>query len=209
MPRLLVITLVVLATFFWGGSFIASKIVVTYVAPVTAASIRFIIAALLLIMIVLYRKSYSIKVIKENILAYFLLGFLGIAAFNFCLFLGLKYTSPINGALIMATNPLVTLLLTALLFQEPIRRNQKIGILLSFMGVSIVLTNGDIKLLLALDIAPGDGIIMIGNICFALYAIVNKRFVKHHDPLLTTTMSMIIGAFILVLFLPFEPSIAI
>jgi len=49
--------------------------------------------------------------LKQNGLMYVVLGFIGIFGFNALFFLGMKHTSPVNGALIMATNPLVTAIL--------------------------------------------------------------------------------------------------
>ena len=51
----------------------------------------------------------------------------------------MKHTEAMNGALIMATNPLVTTLLASVILREKIVKRQGIGMLLALIGVVLCL----------------------------------------------------------------------
>lgn len=51
-------------------------------------------------------------------------------------FKGLSLTYPINGALIMTTNPILVLLMAALLLKEKIGWNKVVGIILGITGAA-------------------------------------------------------------------------
>ena len=100
----------------------------------------------------------------------------------------------------MATNPLVTMLMAALILKDPIRTNQRIGMIFSFLGVAIVISHGFLNMLLHFKISVGDLIILGANLCWALYSVLSRRYVKKSTPLMTTAMTMSIGALILLAF---------
>ena len=199
------VLLIILTTFFWGTNFNAGKIVVTHVMPLTASAIRFFIAAVVMLIICLPHIKSLPGIFKKNALMFILLGVIGVAGFNGLFLLGLKYTSPINGALIMGTNPLVTTLLAALILKERVKYNQKMGMLVSLVGVVIVITHGSWDKLVHLRVEKGDWIILIANICWASYGIFNRRYVKSSTALVTTTCTMVIGTLLLLLISFFEP----
>ncbi|MCD6048358.1 MAG: EamA/RhaT family transporter [Gammaproteobacteria bacterium] len=199
MARVLAFILAGLSALFWAGNMIAGKLIVSFVAPLPAAAVRFIIASILLVLILVFFEKNYWPVIKKNLGVYALLGLIGIAGFNYFLFLGLKYTSAVNGALIMATNPIVTLLLSALILKEKIKSYQKIGIIFSLAGVVIVITHASIDMLIHLHISIGDAIILAGNICWALYSVLSKRFVQGGTAIINTSTSIIIGTLILLI----------
>ena len=67
----------------------------------------------------------------------------------------MKYTEAVNGALIMATNPLVTTLLASVILREKIVKRQGIGMLLALIGVVFVLTQGSFTILPHLSFSKG------------------------------------------------------
>lgn len=201
MSKLNATLLVILSTLFWGINFHTGKYVVGYISPLDGAALRFSLASIVILAMLLVKESPLTiwRAIQQQWKAYTVLGIVGIAGFNGLFFWGLKYTSAVNGALIMATNPLVTVLLSALILKDNIRMNQYIGMCLSLVGVIIVITQGKWVMLRHFQIASGDWIIMGANVCFALYGVLCRRYLKESKPLITTAMTMIIGAVILLL----------
>lgn len=199
MSKSVAILLVVLSTLFWGINFHAGKYVVNYLSPLDGAAVRFSLASIVILVMLFMKESpVDIKLaFKKNWKAYLILGIIGVAGFNGLFFWGLKYTTAVNGALIMATNPLITVLLSAFILKDPIRLNQYIGMSLSFLGVILVITQGSGVLLRHFHIALGDWIIMGANICFALYGVWCRRYLRESKPLMTTAITMIIGVIVL------------
>jgi drug/metabolite transporter (DMT)-like permease len=198
MSKSLTITLVALTALFWGASFNVGKYIVEYLPPLTAASIRFTLASVLILAIMFWKEKNILANIKNNWLAYIIIGVVGVAGFNGLFFLGLKYTSAVNGALIMATNPLVTMLLAAVLLKEPISKSQRAGILLSLVGVLIVIAQGSMLVLLNMKMSLGDGIIFAANVCWAMYGVLGRKLVKDSSPLISTAMTMCTGTIALI-----------
>lgn len=191
------ILLVTLSALFWGTNFNVGKMIIQHLSPLTAAAVRFTLASAIIIPIMGYAETNTLQAVKRNFFTYIVLGVIGVAGMNGLFFWGLKYTTPINGALIMATNPLVTVLLARLLFNVPIHKNQKLGMLFSLFGVLVVITNGSLDMMLHLKMSIGDAIIMGGNVCWAFYGVYGKRSLRESTPLMTTTTSMTIGAMVL------------
>lgn len=200
MSKRITIFLVILSTVFWGANFNAGKLVVEHISPIIAAALRFSLASLLITFLVFFKETHVIETFKNNWKVFIVLGIIGVAGFNGLFFYGLQSTTPVNGALIMATNPLVTLILASFLLKEPIHLNQRIGIFFSLMGVVIVVTHGSLEMLLHLKIAVGDLVIMAANICWGLYGVLSRRYIKNSKPLITTASTMVIGTLFLMLF---------
>ncbi|NWK67693.1 EamA family transporter [Bacillus paramycoides] len=179
---------------FTGGTFNASKYAVQYFEAIHIAAWRFGIAALMMLCLLKIRKDFELEVWRQNRAYYLLLGIVGVFGFNFFFFLGMKHTEAINGALIMATNPLVTTLLGSVILREKIIKRQGIGMLLALLGVVFVLTQGSFAILQNLSFSKGDFYILLGNICWALYGVLSRRFIKTGSPIQTTTYTMTTGA---------------
>ena len=181
------------ATFFWGTNFNAGAYIIKSMAPISASMERFAISTLLLVLIFGLAGKLRLSTLKNNLLAFIGLGLLGFTAFNLATFFGLQTTTPINGALILATTPLWTMIFAVLLEGERIDRGRAIGLVLGLLGVGLVITRGDIQVLLGLKVATGDAIILAGSIAWAANMVGTRRFVKDATPLETTTFSMLFG----------------
>lgn len=188
---------------FTGGTFNVSKYAVQYFSAVHIAAWRFGIAAFVMLCILIVRKNFEREIWKQNIGYYVLLGLVGVFGFNFFFFLGMKHTEAINGSLIMATNPLVTTILASVILRERIVKRQAIGMLFALLGVIFVITQGAFSALQNLAFSKGDFYILLGNICWGLYGVLGRKFIKNGNPLQTTTYTMTVGAiaFIMVSFM--------
>ncbi|MGE8207319.1 DMT family transporter [Heyndrickxia sp. NPDC080065] len=185
---------------FTGATFNLAKYTVGYFSPSSAAAWRFGLAAVAMLIILIFTEGIKKSQLQNNTGSYVVLGIVGIFGFNALFFVGLKYTAPVNGALIMGLNPLLTTIFARIILGNNITKNQVIGILFSFVGVLLVITQGSIETIRTLSISGGDLIIFAGNVCWALYGVLGRRLVKDGTPLSTTTYTMIVGAVCLTVF---------
>lgn len=131
---------------------------------------------------------------RRNLLPLAAMALLGIFGFNIAFFYGLQTTSPINGALIMTLNPTITVVLTALVLGEAVTWRQLLGLALSMTGVVTVVTGGSWSALLRhAHFALGDGLILLGNLCWVAYSVIGKRSIRQLSALQTTTATTIMG----------------
>jgi len=191
---------------FTGATFNLAKYSVHYFSAASAAAWRFGIAALVMVLILGFQKQIKIKTIKTHWKMYILLGIIGIFGFNTFFFLGMKYTSPLNGALIMGTNPLVTALFAYFILKNPITKQQMLGITFALIGVILVLTQGSLEIIRTLSISKGDLLILAGNICWALYGVLGRKYLNGSSSMETTTYTMVIGSLCLMILTVFLPS---
>ncbi|MGV3465180.1 MAG: DMT family transporter [Heyndrickxia sp.] len=179
---------------FTGATFNLAKYTVVYFSPSSAAAWRFGLAAAVMLIILIFTEGIKKSQIQKNAVSYIVLGLIGIFGFNALFFVGLKYTSPVNGALIMGLNPLLTTIFARIILKDHITKKQVLGICFAFIGVLLVITQGSIETITTLSISIGDVIIFAGNVCWALYGVLGRRFVRNGTPLSTTTYTMVIGA---------------
>ncbi|MEO2222695.1 DMT family transporter [Priestia megaterium] len=191
---------------FTGATFNLAKYAVHYFSPASAAAWRFGIAALVMVLILGFQKQIKSKTIMTHWKMYILLGIIGIFGFNAFFFLGMQYTSPLNGALIMGTNPLVTALFAYFILKNPITKQQMLGISFALLGVILVLTQGSLEIIQTLSISKGDLLILAGNLCWALYGVLGRKYLNGSSSMETTTYTMIVGSLCLVILTVFSPS---
>lgn len=179
---------------FTGASFNLAKYTVNYLSPITAAAWRFGCAAVILFFLLLFTEGVNKAVVKRNLIWYIVLGIVGIFGFSTLFFAGLSYTSSVNGSLIMGLNPLLTIIFARFLLNDKITKEQIIGTVLAFIGVLFVITQGSMETVRSLSFSIGDIIIFAGNICWALYGVLGRRFIHNGTALSTTTYTMMVGA---------------
>ena len=195
------ILLATLSTIFWGANFNVSKILLGYLSPLNLATLRFLCSFILIFPVILFieNRNNIKQMIQQDFGVHVALSIIGVVGYNTLIFEGLKYTTPINAALIMATNPLLTMLLARLFLKEIMSINQKIGAFISFISVGLIITHGSLTELLNLQLSVGDIIVMLANICWALYGVLARCYLKQSSPLITTASTMCIGSVILML----------
>jgi drug/metabolite transporter (DMT)-like permease len=179
---------------FTGATFNLAAYAVHSFSPSGAAAWRFGIAAVVMLALLAMREKGNFGALRRNAGLFLLLGIVGVFGFNLLFFVGMKHTSPVNGSLIMATNPLVTTVLAALLLHEKITFRQWAGMLGSLAGVLLVITHGSWEIMRTLSLNSGDLAVLGGNLCWALYGVLGKRFIRASTNLANTTYTMVVGA---------------
>ena len=127
----------VLATLFWGFSFVWFKQAFLFYKPITVVFLRLIVASILLnIYIKISGKTQRIA--RQDFKLFLLLAFFE----PFCYFLGesfgLTFVSATVGAIIIATIPLFTPFFTYFLIKEKITIYGVLGLIISFFGVLLI-----------------------------------------------------------------------
>jgi len=181
--------LMIFATFCWGLNFPLAQMVVAEVHPLEAASVRFTLAALVLVVMAGYQRQ-TIPLVRHG----FVLGLLalvGVAGFNMLFFLAMQKTSAVNGALIMGTNPLVVALLAAWTLGERPNLRHLIALPFAFVGVAVVVMGGHGA---SLSLSAGDMLMIGANLAWATYNVMARRYMPVGSPVGNTAAIMIFSA---------------
>ncbi len=182
---------------FWGGTFIAGKLLSQNVDPYSAAFLRFSIASLCLVCLTIKIEGHLPGLKPDKIIIIFLLGLSGIFFYNLFFFSGLKYIQANHASLIIATNPIFITLCSALFFKESLNKNKIVGLSLSVAGALIVISNGNILDILNLKLEKGELLIFGCVASWVIYSILGKKAMYDLSPLVSVCYSSIAGTILL------------
>ena len=157
------------ATILWAGNAIAGRALVGSVSPITLSAVRWGLAALILLPFG-WRIFKPRSLLWKNKTRLLTLGLFGVGSYNVLLYLALQTSSAINVTLIGASMPIWMLLIGAVFYQVKPRILQMIGAVVSLLGVSVVLTRGDLSTLLSMQMVVGDLLIMLATFLWASYS---------------------------------------
>jgi drug/metabolite transporter (DMT)-like permease len=182
-----------LAALFWGGTFIAGRLIAGKVGPFSAAFLRFAIASSLLLMLTLREEGRLPRINRAQFAALFFLGMTGVFAYNALFFKGLQLISAGKASLIVANNPVFITLFAALIFKEKLSWLKAGGILLSVTGAGIVISKGDPAMLLRGGVGWGEVLIFGCVASWVAYSLIGKAILKDLSPFVSVTYSVLIG----------------
>jgi len=181
------------AAIFWGANFNLAKPVVAEMSPYIAGASRYILAAAIMLMIVKFRRE---RIPARHLKTYLTLGIVGVFGFNLFFFLGMQTTSAVNGALIMALNPLFTAVIAYFVLNDKPNNRQMLAFPVGIIGVAIVVLGAGAEL----RVSTGDIFIFIANLNWALYnVLVRKLMPKDVSGIASTAGIMTVGAVALTL----------
>ncbi len=182
----------------WGGTFIAGRSLAA-IAPMFAASLRFLLASAALSLFLLVSGQGFRRVTLRQALMVTLLGFCGIFAYSFFFFCGLQHISASRASLIVALNPAMMTLIAYLFYHERVSTLKVIGIALCFCGVALVVGGGTPQ---GAEGARGSGwlgeaLISGCVLSWSAYSVFGKSVVRQLGPLHTVTYSIYAGTLLL------------
>lgn len=181
------------AVVVWGASFIATKIAVGQISPVSVVWIRFAMGIPILFVAVAVRKQFALPKGKEW-LYFSLLGFLGITFHQWLQSNGLKTAQATTTAWIVATSPAFIAILAWLVLKEKLNPLQSAGILLAMIGVLVVVSKGNFANISIGNFGTaGDLLILISSVNWAVFSIISRHGLRTHPSTRLTFWVMTIG----------------
>jgi drug/metabolite transporter (DMT)-like permease len=172
---------VTFAVIVWGVSFIATKIALRDLAPVTVVWIRFGIGVIILGIATALRHQFAFPKRKE-LLYFAVLGFLGITFHQWLQSTGLVTAQASTTAWIVATTPVFMAILSVIFLREKFDWLQVSGIIMAVLGVLLVVGKGNINRLFGGHFGePGDILIIISAINWAVFSILSRRGLDKHQ----------------------------
>jgi drug/metabolite transporter (DMT)-like permease len=178
---------------FWGGTFISGRMLADSVPPFSAAFFRFLFASVCLYLLFARREGKIPKLAKQQILSVVLLGLTGVLAYNVFFFNGLKLIPAGRASIIIANNPIIISIFSALFFKESLSATKVAGILISVSGAIIAISGGDPSILLAGGIGKGDLFIFGCVLSWSAYSLMGKRVMRDLSPFAAVSHSSAIG----------------
>ena len=170
------IALLIFLSILWGGSFFFIEVLVSAWPPLTIVTIRVAIAAVILWLIIVAKK---IDIPKTRI-AWFALFVVGLLnnAIPFCLIVwGQTQISSGMASILNATVPFFTVLVAgALLSDERITKGKMLGVVIGFIGTTIMIGPGVLLSGLSSGAVLGQIAVLGAALSYAIAGVWSRRF---------------------------------
>jgi drug/metabolite transporter (DMT)-like permease len=183
-----------LATIFWGLSFVATKTALYELTPVMIIIFRLLLGISFLTILALYTKQdFSIKLKQHG----FILLLAAIAVFHLWIQVtGLQYTSAANTGWIIGTAPVWIAIMGMIFFKEKINLKQLAGIIIAFTGLFLLISRGDFTSIGFIS-NKGDFLVLASAFTWGVYSMVNKKITLTYPPLMTILYLFIMMAILI------------
>lgn len=160
---------------FFSSNVIIGRAAADLVSPSTLAFWRWFIAFAILLPIAWQGlKQHRADLWLER-KAVAVLAFLGMGICGAVVYVGLKYTTATNAALIYTATPVFVITLEWALSNQRLNTAQIAGIGAALLGVLVIIFKGDPQLVKTLELNIGDLCIAAGAASWAVYSIILKR----------------------------------
>lgn len=177
---------VLIATSAWGSNYVVSKFVLGRIPPFTLLFLRYVVAAVILLMVLM--KDRRVKIERKDYKYIFFIGFVGYFLGVGSQLLGTQLSNASLASLINAMNPIFIILFAMPILKEKITVNKVISIIAAVFGTYIIIggvNNGGMVI--------GIIICIFATLTWAFMSVVSKRVTQKYNALTVTTYSIIIS----------------
>ena len=187
-----------LVSIIYGVTFtIAKDVMPQYVEPFGFISMRVGGSVLLFWLISFFGPKE--KIATEDFPRIIAAAFFGVAFNMLTFFKGLSYTSPIMGAVLMVTTPMIVLVLSAILMKERMENRKILGIFLGLAGTIALILYGK-SIVNAPNAMLGNLLVFVNAVSYGFYLIIVKKLMDKYN---VFTFVKWIYTFGLIMVLPF------
>lgn len=168
-----------LVSIIYGVTFtIAKDVMPQYVEPFGFISMRVGGSVLLFWLISFFGPKE--KIAKEDFPRIIAAAFFGVAFNMLTFFKGLSYTSPIMGAVLMVTTPMIVLVLSAILMKERMENRKILGIFLGLAGTIALILYGK-SIVNAPNAMLGNLLVFVNAVSYGFYLIIVKKLMDKYN----------------------------
>ena len=187
-------TFLVLACVFWGVGFPIAKIGVEHIHPFSFAFVRFFLVSIFFVLFFKLSLFNLVLKLKENFSILFFMALTGILLYGIFFLFALKFAKASDVSLISGANPIITSIVAYIFLKEKTGILGVSGILVSFLGVAFIVSNGKINTVLNLSFNTGDLLMLIATTMWALYSVLTKKALLKLDIFEAVCLTSFIGS---------------
>jgi len=191
------------AAILFGASVVATRFVVGETGALPLAFLRFAIGTACIASIAVALGTVQVK--RNHIPATLALGALFFGIFPWLFSHSLVFIPASLGAIILASMPILTLIMASAIGTETFTRNKLIGTGLASIGVSVaVAAPGAFAGLATFELAAGAALMLATSLCGAIYNVLSRPYLQRNDSVAFTTVCMASGTVFLLPFAAFQ-----
>ncbi len=164
-----------LSALFWASNAIIGRVLKDHVDAIDMSLIRWVLALLILLPFIYSSLRLESTTILKHWPIISLLGFLGIACFQVFLYLALQTTAVVNALLLLSLCPVLIFIGNLIIYREFPSAKASLGIIISLLGVTTIISHGNIEVIETLTFGIGDFWMFLASITWAAYSIALKN----------------------------------
>ncbi len=181
----------------YGASYVVAKgIMPGVIGPSGFILLRALGATSLFWIILLFRWELPER---KDILRLAIAGIFGVAVNQLMFFNGLNLTSAMNSSIIITTNPILVLVIAAIVLKERITSRKAVGVALGFMGAVALIYLGAQNVDSGSSV-KGDLFILVNSLSYAIYLVLVKPLMSKYRPLTVIAWVFLFGMFYVIPF---------
>jgi drug/metabolite transporter (DMT)-like permease len=165
-----------LASLCWSGNALVARAFHHAIGPMSLAFWRWALVLLILLPVVAVPLWQRREQLRRNLARLLVLSALAIVSYNALLYSAARSTTAINITLLTTCLPLATYLGAGLLLGEWPSRRAWLGMLVATLGLLLLIGQGRLGNLLALSFSPGDLLMLVAVLVWALYSVLLRRW---------------------------------
>src|SRR4030042_302369 len=179
----------VMLSFLLGASnFVLGRTLREEIEPLTLTVSRFVVASLFYA-VILGRSAVKERLRPRHWALLTAMALTGVLGFPVLLYRGLQLTTATDAVLINATGPLMTAVLAAILLKERLFPRHVLGGVISFLGVTLIVSGGSFQRLQQWHVNVGDLYILLAVVLWGLYSVISRRATRSHSVFSVTAIS--------------------
>jgi drug/metabolite transporter (DMT)-like permease len=163
--------LLTLAPLFWSSSWIVGRGLSNEVPAFALTFYRWLFAIAMLAPFAIPRVRGDMTIIRRHWKVLLGLGVIGVGSHNALAYLGLRYTTAVNGVILNSFIPVMIVGMSWLFLRERLATLQVAGIAVSLGGVMVILLRGSLETLVTLQLNAGDLLIIVSMAMWSIYTI--------------------------------------
>jgi drug/metabolite transporter (DMT)-like permease len=182
----------------WSVNFSVVKVGLVDFQPFAFNAFRFPLAALFLTGVLALRGRLPLPD-REDTLRVIGLGILGHVLYQLLFIHGINLTRAGNAALMLATAPIYTALLSKLAGHERVRPAAAVGMVATLGGVALVIGSGEGTISFSSATVAGDVLVMAAAVLWAAFTVSARNVVRKYGALRLMVWTLWVGAPLLVI----------
>jgi drug/metabolite transporter (DMT)-like permease len=177
-----------LSCLMWASNFVLGRTLREEVGPLMLTVSRFVVASLFYA-VILGRFVVRERPPRWHWALLTAMALTGVVGFPLLLYRGLQLTMATDAVLINATGPLVTAILAAILLKERLFPRHVLGGVISFFGVTLIVSGGILEKLVQWHVNVGDLYVLVAVVLWGLYSVIGRRATRSGSVFSVTAIS--------------------
>ena len=198
--------LLTLCFLFWSGNSVFARGAADVMPPMNLAFFRWGVGIIVLFPFAIRPLWRERAIYLRHWKILLIIALSGVTGFNSLIYHAVQHTTAIHATLITAAVPAASVIASWLAYRETISWRTVLAMVVAFFGVLVVISNGEVGVLVSFGFNSGDLIAVLAVISWTIYSVSLRALPREINPMGLLLGLMIVGWIFLVPFYVYEIS---